>query len=198
MLSAQEVGSALGAVFALGGYIPYIRGILSGKTKPSKVTWILWVALDLLTLAGMIASHSINGQIVAAIAGGIFVTYMAVKRGHNEWTYREKGYLVGGAMGILLWFITRDPRAAIAISLLVVFFAAFPTYELAWKRPQDENLRAWMCGAFAGIPVLVTLPEWTPGNAAQPFSWTIINGITVLILIYRLYIRPPQATSLTS
>lgn len=184
-MNAERIGSILGGVFAISGFIPYIYGIFTKQVKPSKVSWIIWVALDGLTLAGMLATHTVNGQLLGAVLGSIAIILITLRTGDNSWTRKEKLYLLGGVAGLAVWRATSNPLHAIMISLAVVALGAVPTVEKAWKDPWDESLSAWLCFWLSGIPVMLTLPRWTVATALQPVVWTAINTTMLIVLTKR-------------
>lgn len=202
-MNTQTIGSWLAVALMVGGSIPYIQSIRQGKAKPSLVSWIIWMMLDGLTFAGMLAKHALNGQLIAGMSCGLLVLVLAYKgRGETVWTRKEAFYLVGGAIGILFWLWTSDPRYAIGISLIVVTFGGIPNLISAWNNCRTENIFAWTLFLFSSVPVLLTIPEWTFEYAAQPIGWGIVNGCTLsIILIGRWFsrdkdilVRSPEAS----
>lgn len=65
----RSVLSLLAGVLFVAGFVPYIRAIVRGQTKPAKASWIIWATLDTITIAGMYAKDAVNGQILGAVLG---------------------------------------------------------------------------------------------------------------------------------
>lgn len=65
----KETLSVLAGLLFIAGFIPYIRAILRKETKPAKASWIIWASLDTITIAGMYAKDTVNGQILGAVIG---------------------------------------------------------------------------------------------------------------------------------
>jgi len=52
LTAALTIGAA---VFGLVQVIPYVRSILKGHTKPSRVACLIWLLMDCVTFAGLVA-----------------------------------------------------------------------------------------------------------------------------------------------
>jgi hypothetical protein len=174
-----------GILFAIG-YIPYITAILRRRTKPAKASWIIWGTLDTITLAGMIAKHSVNGQILGAVVGVWIVIILALKRGTPGWTNLDKLCLVGAALGIVLWQTFNNPVLAIVTSQIVIFLGSIPTFVSAWQDPSRENKLAWTIYWISCILAVFAIPKWTFQDAGQPINFLLIESIMMFIL----YVRP--------
>lgn len=134
---------AAGLLFVLG-FLPYIRAILKGETKPAKATWLVWASLDTVALVGMIAEGVVNGQILGIIVGAWTVALLALKYGTPGWTKLDKFCIVGAVLGIILWQVFSSPLLGMLVSLGVMFLASFPTFLSAWEDPGREDKTAWI------------------------------------------------------
>lgn len=171
-----------GAIFLIG-YFPYIWAIIQCKTKPSKSTWIIWASLNTVMLAGMYATHTVNGQIVAAVCGNWIVAFLALKRGAPGWSRLDKACLAGAVLGIVLWIVFSSPVLAILLSASVVFIGSIPTFKSAWEDPGRENFAAWACYWISCIFSLMAVTQWTLANAAQPVVFFAVDSIVMFLLL---------------
>jgi|SRR5579872_82765 len=172
-------------------FVPYILAIVRGQTKPAKVSWIIWATLDSITFAGMCAQNTLNGQIIGAIIGAWTVVILAMKFGTPGWTFKDILYLVGGALGIILWMKFSNPTLAIVTSSLVVFLGAFSTFENAIKYPEQEDKIAWLIFWLSCVAAIIAIPKWNFDNAAQPVTFTVIETT----MMYLLWLRPRTAVT---
>lgn len=179
----KENLSTLAGLLTLGAFIPYILGILSKENVPSKATWIIWASLDTITLAGMYAKGTLNGQIISAGFGGWITVAFALKYGESGWTKRDKLCLSGAVLGIILWLIFNDPVIGIVTSLSVIFLGSIPTFTSVWKDPSRENKLAWLLFWSAGGCATLSISEWTLAKAAQPVTFFLIESIILAIII---------------
>jgi len=185
-VTPRDLFSGIACVLFLGAFLPYIIATLRKKTKPMKATWIIWWVLDIITLAGEYAKHSINGQIIGAVAGAGIVVVLALKYGTPGWTRLEKLCLAGAFVGVAIWGLTNDPVWGILICSGVIFGGSIPTFISAWTDPKRENKLAWSIYFTSCFPAMLAVPRWTLADAAQPINFLIIESI----MMYILYIRP--------
>ncbi|MDX9778704.1 MAG: hypothetical protein RBT30_00430 [Patescibacteria group bacterium] len=183
----KEIISIIAGLFFVIGYIPYIIAILRKKTKPAKASWIIWGTLDTIVIAGMIASDSLNGQMIGAVIGVWVVIILSLKYGAPGWTKLDKLCLIGAAIGIFLWQIFDNPILGILISLGITSIGSIPTFISAWRNPERENKLGWTFFWTSCIFALFAIPKWTLANAAQPIIFFIIESIMMYILYRNIF-----------
>ncbi|TAL49889.1 hypothetical protein EPN81_04385 [Patescibacteria group bacterium] len=181
----QQTFNVLAGVLFVAAFVPYIRAILKKQAQPMKSTWLIWATLDTITLAGMWANDSVNGQITGAILGAWTVTILAFKFGESGWSLLDKLCLAGAALGIILWQTFDNPTLGMMTSLSVIFLGSIPTFVSAWKDPNKENKLAWWIYWASCVCALIGVPNWTLQDAAQPITFFAIETIMVFILTYR-------------
>lgn len=184
----------LSGILFLVAFLPYIRAIVRGSTRPAKASWIIWGALDTITFAGMFATDALNGQIVAAVIGVWAVIILALKYGLPGWTRIDKLCLIGAALGIILWRLTHDPRVGLLTSLVVTFLGSIPTFVSAWQDPGRENRMAWLLFTLSGVVAVIAIPAWSIQDAAQPFTFLAIDAIVLAVVLF----RKPLASAVTA
>ncbi len=182
----KDALSVIAGLLSIIGTIPYIRAILCGKTKPAKASWIIWVILDTIVLAGMFAKHAVNGQILGSTIGAAVIVILALKYGIPGWTKLDKFCFAGAILGIVLWQTFSNPVLGIITSLSVGFLGSIPTFASAWKDPSREDKRAWTIFFIACVCAIIAIPQWTLAHASQPITFFAIQTI----IMYILYIRP--------
>ncbi len=182
----KDTLSVIAGLLFVAGFVPYIRAILRKETKPAKASWIIWASLDTITIAGMYAKESVNGQILGAIAGAWVIVALALKFGTPGWTKIDKFCLGGAVLGIALWQVFSNPVLGIMTSLSVVFLGSIPTFTSAWKDPSRENKLAWTIFWISCVCAVIAIPQWTMADAAQPLTFFAIETI----MMYILFIRP--------
>jgi len=185
-VNIQSVLSVTAGVLFVAGFIPYVRAILVGTTKPAKASWIIWASLDTITLVGMCVQHSVNGQIIGAVAGAWIVVIFAIKYGTSGWTRLDKFCLAGAVLGIVLWKLFSNPTLGIVTSNSVVFLGSIPTFVSAFKDPTREDKLGWTIFWISCICAVSAIPKLTFEDATQPIVFCAIETI----MMYLLYFRP--------
>lgn len=188
-MAFKTVLSIVAGVLFIAAFVPYIRAILRGETKPAKASWLIWATLDSITIAGMYAEGTVNGQIIGAVCGAWTVAMLALKYGMPGWTKLDKSCLAGAVLGIVLWRVFSNPVLGITTSLSVVFLGSIPTFSSAWKDPNREDRTAWTVFWLSCVVAVIAVPQWTLADAAQPITFFVTESI----MMYILYFRPrPQ------
>ncbi len=178
--------SVISGVLFFVAYVPYIRAILNRKATPSKASWIIWASIDIITVAGMFAKHTLNGQIIGAALGSVMVAFLTLKYGEPGWTKLDKFCLFGALLGIVLWLTFDNPVLAIMTSMTMVFIGGIPTLKSAWRDTNNEDPVAWTLFWLSCVVAMFAIPRWTLADAAQPITFTVFETI----MMYLLFIRP--------
>lgn len=182
----KNILSVFAGVLFIVGFIPYIRAILKRESKPSKASWIIWASLDTIILAGMIAEHSVNGQIIGAVIGAWTVAFLAMKYGTPGWTKLDKFCLSSMILGIMFWKIFSNPVLGIVISSSVIFIGAVPTFISTWHDSNRENRTAWTIAWLSCVMTVIAIPfPLTLANTLQPATFFVVESV----MMYLLYIR---------
>ncbi len=190
----KEILSVLAGLLFIAGFIPYIRAILRKETKPAKASWIIWASLDYLVFLGMIATHTVNGQILGAVIGATIVIGLAMKYGIPGWTNLDKFCLCGAFLGIALWQVFSNPLFGIVTACIVALLGSIPTFVSAWKNPSGEDRLAWTIFWISCVCAVIAIPRWTLADAAQPITFFTIESIVTCIL----YVRPRSLANNTA
>lgn len=169
----------------LSAMVPYIVAILRGKTKPAKASWIVWTALDVVTLVSMLLKHEANVQIGLAVAVAVTIALLALKYGEPGWTLLDK--LCMGAAAVSIPFcVFGSPETATVICCLAMVIGAFPTFASAWQDPSKEDKLAWTLMWASCIFGFFAIPRWTIAAAVQPIAFLI----TETVMMFILFVRP--------
>ncbi|MFA6603957.1 MAG: hypothetical protein WCT10_03925 [Patescibacteria group bacterium] len=186
----KETLSVISGLMFFAASVPYIRAILKGRTKPSKASWLIWAGLDSIVLVGMIAQHTLNGQIIGAVLVSWMTALLALKYGQTGWTTLDKLCLGGAVLGLALWQTFSNPLLGLAASLAMIFIGAIPTFVSAWRDPNGEDRSTWMLFWLSCVAALFAIPDWTLADAAQPIIFTMIDTTMVYLLFVRPCLRP--------
>jgi hypothetical protein len=182
----REILGVLAGLLFIAGFLPYIRAILRKETKPAKVTWIIWMTIDVIGATGMYAAGTLNYQMIGATAGASIVVVLAMKYGTPGWTMVDRFCLGGAALGIVLWQLFNNPVLGIVTSAVVGFIGSIPTFAAAWHKPENENKTAWTIYWISCVCAVVAIPHWTPADAVQPIMFFMVESIMMFILFVRI------------
>ena len=184
MFITHSVIGILAGIFATSSYFFYIRAILQGKTKPHRITWILWSALSLIILSSYYYSGARDTIWVpiGETLGPIIVAILAFKMGTGGWSRLDKFCVTGVLLTVTVWWIFNSPLLALIASLCIDFFAAIPTIYKTFKDPNSEDTTAWICTATASVLNIFAIENFSFSIAVYPIYMITMNIVIVLLV----------------
>lgn len=170
------------------GLLVYTRDTLQGKTKPNRVSWLLW---SIAPLIGSVAAFSDGVRMAALpvfiIGLGPLVVFVASFVNKNAYWKLEKSDYVCGLVSLLalvLWQVTNEPVVAIVFAILSDALAALPTYIKSWKFPETESGITYAATAFGAGTSFLVLQNWNFSEWAFP-AWLVCMNAALALVIYR-------------
>ena len=135
------------------GYVPYIRGIFSGKVKPQRVTWGLWAILTTIAFINQVLNHGGYSSLFFGSTVFLVITVFAlsIRKGIGRATKFDLAVLSGAALLFVAWIVSRDTRSSTLIAVFIDGLAAFPTFIKAYRAPHTEAYLQWILAAVSGL-----------------------------------------------
>lgn len=193
LLFMKEILSALAIAITFAAYLPYIRSILRGKTRPHTFSWIIWGISTFIVFFAQLADHGGAGAWPIGISGVItlYVAWLAYKRRIDRSITRLDWWFLWLAVASLpLWFVTANPLAAVIILTFIDTIGFGPTFRKAYHFPYDEPVAFYAIMALRNAIAMAAL---------EHFSWTTllfpaVTGIGSLVFAVMVLLRRQQLT----
>lgn len=176
----------LGFAITLIGLFSYLKDTIQGKVQPNRVTWFLWALAPLIAFTAQI-QEGVGLEAVLTFSVGfnpllVFLASFLNKKA--QWKLTKFDFICGGlsVLGLILWFITKDPIMAIVFAILADTLAALPTIVKSWKEPETENYWPFLTAIINSGIALLIIKDWnfaTAGFTLYIFSLCVL--LTVLI-----------------
>lgn len=177
----------IATVMAFVSYIPYIRNMLSGKTKPHAFSWLVWGTLTAIAFVGQVSEGAGPGAWVtgftACVSFFIFIT--ALRTGEKDISKSDWLSLIGAGVAMLLWWATSDPLIAVILITLIDALGFFPTFRKSYHKPYEETAITFAISGLKFIVAIFALENLTPVTWLYPASLVLMNGIFVVMLLIR-------------
>jgi len=162
----------LSAFVSFVGFPPYVSDIFKGDTKPERISWFIWFVLGLITFFSQLAlggHHSLwlPGEQTIVIG---FIFFLSLWKGVGGFTKWDLAALLIAALGLVLWYFTKQPAVALIITLCIDAAGAVLTIRKTWQKPETETLFSWVCSLLAGVCAFIA-----------------VGGFQPLLLLYPLY-----------
>ena len=171
----------------------YIRSMFTGRTKPNRVTWLMWAIAPMIAAVAAL-SNGVGWAVLPVFMAGfsplmIFTASFFAKKAY--WKPSTFDYVCGALSGLALfmWWLTKDPNVAIVFAISSDALASIPTITKAWNNPETESIWPYVVGVFGAASSLIVATFWTFSAYAFP-SYLIITNIVVLLAICKRQLRP--------
>lgn len=190
MEDITKVFGILAGLFSIAAYVPYIRSILKGETKPNRASWSIWTVVSLIIAVSYYAAGARETMwvIIAYVFGSSIISLLSIKHGEGGWTpFDRKCVYIAGA-SLVLWGIFSSALIALFMNTLVDFSASMPTIRKAYHDPKGENRTAWVLFFLGSVLNVLAIREWTFVVAFYPVAMIIIIG-TITGLLFRPQIK---------
>lgn len=164
----------LGGLLIVIADIPYAVNAYKRKTHPHRVTWLIIVLLNAISIANQSASGAKNSLLffIGATAITSIVFVISLFRGVGGYSKLDIVVLAGALSGLALWQILGSPLASIIANVAGLSIAFIPTFMKAYYDPASETKITWIIGAVS----------------------TTLTGLSVGKLDYALLIMPVFST----
>lgn len=177
----------LGALVQIIGISSYIKDTIKGKTKPNRITWLMWsIAPIIATFAAF--SEGVTWTIIPTFMAGfgpllVFISSFVNKKSY--WKLSKIDYICGAfsVLALILWALTSKASIAIVFSILSDLTASIPTLIKAWKQPETESTAPFSAGLFAQFTALFAIKSWSFAELAFPIYLVLINIVLILTIV---------------
>jgi hypothetical protein len=179
------------------GFVPYVRAILRGKTKPERASWWIWTVIVLVALAAQAAAGATWSLFLAGglFVGDVVVALLSLRYGYGRFKGRDFLSLAVAVFGVWLWKVTNNPLAALVVIIAVDFLGNWLTLIKSWRAPYSENLITWMTISVAAAAGVLSVGSFNSTRIVFPAYVLIANCFTAATILYRRHWRKQRILS---
>jgi hypothetical protein len=180
----QILGFLSGIVSAIC-FLPYVRDILLNKTKPERASWLIWSALGLIAFFSQLSKGASNSLWMPGVQtfGVLMIFLLSLKFGEGRLKKRDVISLVIAGFGLIIWFLTKEPIFALAITIFVDMVGALLTTVKAYEDPESETMSTWLLSSLAGLIAAFAVGEVDYVLLAYPIYIFVINLLVVVAMV---------------
>jgi hypothetical protein len=187
-MSVLEAFGIASGILSIVMFVPYVRDILRHTTKPQRATWIIWTVLGCISFASQWAKGATDSLwLTGGQTLGVFVVFaLAFPYGTGGLARRDIFSLVAAFSGLVLWYFTKEPLAALMIVIIIDVLGGWLTVLKAYEHPESETLITWILSATSGVLGAIAVGSLNYALLLYPVYLALINGtIAVSILLGR-------------
>lgn len=158
-------------------YVPYIRDIFRGTTKPERATWFIWSVLTLILLFAQLAKGATDSIWLTVVQslGVVVIFFLSLKFGEGGLQRRDIIALIAAAIGLGVWFVTQEAAFALWLTIAIDFAGASLTILKAYEEPESETQITWFLSGLAGVFAALAVGSWSLNLLAFPVYVLIVN-----------------------
>ena len=184
----KEFLSAVAIALTFIAFVPYIRSIRLGKTKPHVFSWLIWggttftVFLAQLTDGGGIGAWPIG-------VSGVITLYVAAlaytKKSDSSITGMDWLFFTLAMSALPFWYFTANPLWAVLILTTVDILGFGPTVRKAYYYPFEEKLTFFALFVVRNVIVILALSYYSVTTVLFPAVVAVACLLLILMVMYR-------------
>ncbi|MFA6280316.1 MAG: hypothetical protein WC612_05950 [Bdellovibrionales bacterium] len=181
---------ALGLLANIMSMVLYLRGMVKGDARPSRVTNFAWALEGGIALAASWSDGVRWGllPVMVAFVGPFSVLCLSYSLKQAAWKTSPFDFVCGvlAVIGLILWKVTGNPNLAILFSIFAGTTAAFPTIIKSWRHPDTEIAAGYLLPVIGYATSFVALERYSFSEIAYPaYCVAICALIAGLIIVGR-------------
>lgn len=186
MFNKDFIG-ALSLIVAFMSYLPYVRSMFAGKTKPHAFSWLVWGTVISITFFAQYTENAGAGSWATGLSAcaclGIGIA--ALFRGEKNITKSDWLVFLVTLSAIPLWIITHDPFWSVVLVTGIDAAAYFPTFRKSYAKPDEEAASKYVLTAIKYLLSLVALENYSIVTTIYPFVSFFMEISIVAMLLWR-------------
>lgn len=184
----KELFSAVAIALTFIAFLPYIRSILQGKTKPHVFSWLIWGSTTFVVFLAQLADNGGAGAWPIGVSGIItlYVAFLAyTKKSDSTITKADWLFFILAMTSLPLWYLTSDPLWSVLILTTVDVMGFGPTIRKAYHHPLEEQLTFFMIFVARNFIAIVALEHYSLTTVLFPAVTAVACMMLVLMVAYR-------------
>jgi len=184
----KGVISAAAIVLTLVAFLPYLRSILTGTTRPHVFSWIIWGTTTSMVFIAQLADRGGVGAWPIGVSGAITIGIAVLayrKRADTTITVTDWLFFCAAMSSAPLWYFTADPMWAVILLTTVDMLGFGPTIRKAYAQPASESVVFYALYTLRCILVIVALEHYSVTTVLFPAAVGGACLVLIALLAYR-------------
>ncbi len=184
----KELLSAVAIVLTLVAFLPYIRSILWGNTRPHVFSWVIWGSTTFVIFLAQLADRGGAGAWPIGVSGVITLCVAVLaylNKSDTTITRVDWLFLVMAMTALPSWYVTADPLWAVVILTAVDVIGFGPTIRKAYDHPHEEQLLFYLIFVVRNVIVMAALEHYSLTTVLFPAATATACFAFVLMVVFR-------------
>jgi hypothetical protein len=170
-------------VIVSGGYLPYIRDMFRGITKPHAYTWLIWSITYGTATAAMWFGRGGWGFLAMFVSCFfvVLIFFLSIKYGTRNITIGDTIILGLALLAIVVWWQMNNPLLAVLMVSAIDVVGYFPSFRKVFHEPWSETIASWAIFSIANLLNIFALSEYNLLTVTYLLAITVANIILLVI-----------------
>ncbi len=189
----KEMLGIVAIIMTLVGFVPYIKSIYAGKTKPHVFSWVIWGISTFIVFLAQVNDKGGAGTWSIGVSGVItlFIAWLAYYRKGDIGITKGDWVCFITALGTIpLWYVTSNPLWAVIILIAVDLVGFIPTFRKAYIKPFEEQLLLFVIMTVRNIISIMALEHY---SLTTILFQAVISAVSIVFIIM-VWIRRAHVT----
>jgi len=184
----KEAFSALAIGLTLWAFIPYIRSIYRGKTKPHVFSWVIWGSTTFIVFLAQMADGGGLGAWPIGVSGIISmgVAWLAFQQ-HNNFTISRLDWFLFliAIAAIPIWYLTQNPLWAVIILTTIDVIGFGFTFKKGYYKPFEESLTFYSIMTVRNGLAILALEHYSTTTVLFPAALALVAIVFIGMVVVR-------------
>lgn len=184
----KEIIAVVAALIAIAGNLPYLLDIVKKRIQPHPYTWLVWTVVSAISFFGQVAKGAGIGALPTGVAEifTVIIFFFSLQYGFKQMIKTDTYFLIIALLGLIPWFITKDPTISVIIVVSIDLIAFIPTLRKTWQHPKSETPVLYSMNVVRHILTLFSLQTYNIATMLHSVVMIITNTLmTALISVPR-------------
>lgn len=184
----KEILSSVAIILTFIAFIPYIRSIQKGITKPHVFSWVIWASVTFIVFLAQLSDDAGAGAWPIGVSG-IITLYVAIlayrKKSDKMITNKDWLFFIAAMSALPFWYFTSNPLWAVIILTSVDLVGFAPTFRKAYHQPHQEQLLFFMLMTSRNFISILALEHYSITTVLFPAATAIACMLFIQFTILR-------------
>jgi hypothetical protein len=189
----KQILAAVAILVTFAMFVPYIRSMRQGRTRPHAFSWIIWALVTFVVFLAQLAGRGGVGAWPIGVSGliTIYIAILAYRTSADRHvTGLDWAFLVAALAALPVWALTDDPLSAVLLLTCVDLAGFGPTFRSAYHRPYDEPIVFYLLGTLRNGLAVAALQHYSLTTVLFPAAVAASNLVFVAMVAYRRQQQP--------
>lgn len=188
MINMKETLAIFASLLAVFGNISYLKDTFTNKVKPHPYTWLVWSIVSLVTFFGQLQKGAGIGALPTGVAEAFTIIIFLYslkyifKDGFGYIRKIDTYFLVAALLGLIPWFITKDPTISVITVVTIDLIAFIPTLRKTWRHPETETPTLYGMNVARHFLAILSLMSYNIATTLHSIIMIFVNSVMVFFI----------------